>query len=530
MMAGMRIFKLLWALALAAFVGLAEAKPVIESDVCVYGGTASGVMAAVQAIKMGKTAVVAEFSQRLGGLTTGGLGATDIGNKAAIGGLSRDFYRRLGKHYGQEETWLFEPSAAMGVIQSIVQESSVPVYYGQRLASVKMKAGRITEIRMENGQVFRAKMFIDATYEGDLMAKAKVSYTVGREANAQYGETLNGVRAKTPEHQFIVPVDPYKIPGDPKSGLLPYIQPGDGGAPGSGDRRVQTYNFRLCFTTNVANRLPILPPKGYDPARYELLARYMEALEKAGKPLPLEKYWNPIFVPNHKTDINNNGGFSTDFIGRNYEYPEASYKRRAEIIEEHDRYVKGFVYFMATNPRVPAYLREEMQKWGPCRDEFTESGGWSTQMYVREARRMVSDYVMTEHHCRGQEKAQDAVALAAYNMDSHNCQRIVKNGHVENEGDVQVPPMKPYPISYRCIVPKRGQCANLLVPVCLSSTHIAYGSIRMEPVFMILGQTAATAAAQAIDQGVAVQDVDYPKLRARLLADRQILEWNPPAK
>jgi hypothetical protein len=526
----MRIIKYMAALLYAALASAVAAGEIVECDVCVYGGTAGGVIAAVQAQKMGKTAVIAEFGQRLGGLTTGGLGATDIGNKAAIGGLSRDFYRRLGKHYGQEETWLFEPSAASETINTIVKESGVPVYFSQRLAAVKKKAGRIREIRMEDGRVYRAKMFIDATYEGDLMAKAKVSYTVGREANAQYGETLNGVRAVTPEHQFTVPVDPYNTPGDPQSGLLPYIMKGDGGAPGSGDRRVQTYNFRLCFTTNAANRLPILPPPGYDPARYELLARYLEALVAAGKNPQLWQFWNPIFVPNQKTDINNNGGFSTDFIGMNYSYPEASYAQREKIVQAHDRYVRGFVYFLATSPRVPANMREEMRLWGPCRDEFTHNGGWSTQMYVREARRMVADCVMTEHHCRGQEKVTDAVGLAAYNMDSHNCQRIVKHGRVENEGDVQIPPMKPYSISYRSIVPKRGECANLFVPICLSSTHIAYGSIRMEPVFMILGQSSATAAALAIDQGVAAQDVDYAKLRERLLADRQILEWNPPAK
>jgi hypothetical protein len=500
----------------------------MESDVCVYGGTSCGVIAAAQAAKMGKSVVIAESGKTLGGLTTGGLGATDIGNKAAIGGMSREFYRRLGRFYGQSEAWKFEPHAAAAVFGEIVGESGFKVFFNQRLAAVEKTGARIREIRMEDGTIFRAKMFIDATYEGDLMARAKVSYTFGREANAQYGETLNGIRANTPLHQFIVPVDPYLKPGDRSSGLLPFIQSDDPGVPGGADKCLQAYNYRLCFTTNAANRLPVEPPANYDPAQYELLARYLEALAAAGKKPKLEEFWNPIWMPNQKTDINNNGGFSTDFIGMNYDYVEADYAARARIARAHEDYIRGFIHFLATSPRVPASMRKEMRLWGPCKDEFPDTGGWPNQLYVREARRMVSDGVMTEAHCRGREKADDSVGLAAYNMDSHNCRRIVKNGRVENEGDVQVPPMKPYSISYKSIVPKKSECENLLVPVCLASTHIAYGSIRMEPVFMILGQSAATAAAMAIDAGVALQDFSYPKLRERLLADGQILEWNPP--
>ena len=357
------------------------------------------------------------------------------------------------------------------------------------------------------------------------MAKAGVSYTVGREANAQYGETLNGICAQTPSHQFTVAVNPYFKPGDPASGLLPFIQSGDVGQPGAGDRRVQTYNYRLCFTTNAANRLPLEPPPGCEPARHELLARYLEALVAAGKTPRLSEFWNPIWLPNQKTDINNNGGFSTDFIGMNYAYPDADYPARERIAQAHEQYTRGFLVFLATSPRVPEDMRREMQTWGPCKDEFQPTAGWPRQLYVREARRMVADYVMTEKHCRCQETAADSVGLAAYNMDSHNCRRIAKNDRAENEGDVQVAPMKPYPISCRAIVPKAAECENLLVPVCLSASHIAYGSIRMEPVFMILGQSAATLAALAIEEQKPVQQVEYPKLRARLLADRQILDW-----
>ena len=568
----------------------------IETDVCVFGASSGGIAAAIQAARMGKSVVIAEPGAFIGGLTTGGLGATDIGNKAAIGGIAREFYRRIAKHYAQDSAWkfetredyfikrgggqskasdlasadatmwTFEPHVAEEVFNEMLKEAKVPVHFEQRLEFVRKEHGRITEIVVENANIYRAKMFIDATYEGDLLAKADVSFIVGRESNREYDETLNGIRAETPKHQFLVPVDPYVKPGDTNSGFLPFIQgreasasassssEGDksvddddddtekpanktkkedsyrqtgraGGKPGEGDNRVQTYNYRLCFTTNAANRMPLEAPRHYDTAKYELLARYLEALVAAGRNPKLSEFWNPIWLPNQKTDINNNGGFSTDFIGGSWDYPEADYKTRERIAKEHEDYTRGFLTFLATSPRVPENIRHEMKLWGPCKDEFPTTDGWPNQIYVREARRMISDYVMTESHCRGKQKADDSVSLAAYNMDSHNIQRIVKNGRVENEGDVQVAPMSPYPISYRAVVPKRSEAENLLVPICLSASHIAYGSIRMEPVFMILGQSAATAACLAIDEKIRVQKVDYAKLRARLLADKQILEW-----
>jgi hypothetical protein len=531
---------------------------VINADLCIYGGTASGVAAAVQAARMGKTAVIAEFGSHLGGLTSGGLGATDIGNKAAIGGLAREFYHRIALHYADSNAWrfeqraeyfanrggrstyselssadatmwTFEPHVAEDIFFQMLNEAKVAVYFQQRLASVKKEGGRIAEIAMENGKVYRARMFIDASYEGDLMAKANVSYAVGREGNSKYNETLNGIRAETPKHQFTVPVDPYLKRGDPGSGLLPFIQPRDAGTPGEGDTCVQAYNFRLCYTQGPANRRPHSKPAKYAPAQYELLARYLEALVAAGQKPELKAFWNPIWMPNHKTDINNNGGFSTDFIGANYAYPDADYATRAQIWRAHEDYIRGFVYFLATSPRVPESMRAEMQTWGPARDEFFDTGNWPNQIYVREARRMVSDYVMTEHNCRSQQKAEDPVGLGAYGMDSHNCRRIVKDGYAENEGDVQVGGFPPYPISYRSIVPKAGDCENLVVPVCLSATHIAYGSIRMEPVFMILGQSAATAAVLAMDGKSSLQKLSYETLRARLLADKQILQWKTGA-
>jgi hypothetical protein len=514
-----------------------------EYDIVVYGGTAGGVAAAVQGARMHKAVVLVEPGQHIGGLTSGGLGATDIGNKAAIGGISRDFYRRLGTHYadesswrfqkreaykegrraaGESEMWTFEPHVAEAILRAMLDEAKVPLLLHKRLdwkAGVRKTGGRIAAIRADDGTVVAGKMFIDATYEGDLMAKAGVSYTIGREANSQYGETLNGVQtAQATKHQFLKPVDPYVKPGDPSSGLLPGIHAGAPGRDGEGDKRVQAYNFRMCLTDAPQNRLPFPKPAGYDPLRYELQLRYLHAGV-------WDAFCSNLPMPNRKSDCNNCGAFSTDNIGMNYNYPEGDYATREKIFQEHVTYQKGLMWFLANDPRVPEHIREEIGRWGLCRDEFTETGGWPHQLYVREARRMIGDYVMTQHNCQGKTRADDSAGLAAYTMDSHNTQRYVKDGKAINEGDVQVGGFPPYPISYRSLVPKEIECTNLLVPVCLSATHIAYGSIRMEPVFMVLGQSAATAAALALDDGGTVQQVNYKQLRERLLADKQVLDW-----
>jgi ribulose 1,5-bisphosphate synthetase/thiazole synthase len=520
-----------------------------ETDICIYGGTASGVAAAVQAARMGQSVVLIEPTRRLGGLTTGGLGQTDIGNKQAIGGIAREFYQRVRRHYtndaawkwetrqqyqdgGQTRTapnegamWTFEPSVALKILNDFVSEANVSVVYGERL---DLKAGvttrgnnpkRITEIRMESGRRFRAKMFIDATYEGDLLAKAGVSYTVGREANAQYNETLNGVQtAQGIYHQLQRGVDPYVRKGGSSSGLLPGIDPTGPGVEGAGDRRVQAYCFRMCLTDRAENRIPFAKPDGYRELDYELLFRNFEAGETSTP-------WIHSLMPNRKTDINNRLGFSTDFIGQNYDYPEANYAERVRIKERHKQYQQGLMWTLGNHPRVPEKIRAQVGPWGLCKDEFVETGGWQEQLYIREARRLVGETVMTQHHCEHREVAKDAVGLAAYGMDSHHVQRhLDANGHVRNEGDVQVRVAGPYPISYRALVPKSAECANLLVTVALSASHIAYGSIRMEPVFMVLGQSAATAAALAIKDNVPVQKLDYEKLRTRLAADKQVLE------
>jgi hypothetical protein len=515
------------------------AAEVVESDVTVYGGTAGGVAAAVQAARAGKKVVLLEFGLHLGGMTSGGLGQTDIGNKAAIGGISREFYQRLGRHYGKEEAWTFEPHVAEDILFQMINEAGVTLYLSQRLAQVMKDGARIREIRMESGRVFRAKIFIDASYEGDLLARAGVECTVGREANSTYQEMLNGVRAETPKHQFVVPVDAFLTPGEASSGVLPLVQSGDLAAPGSGDKAVQAYNFRLVLTRNPENTRPIVPPKNYDPKKFELLARYLENWMKSatnnsaagdstgrpGRKPTLEQLMHIQMMPGGKTDINNNGGFSTDFIGANYEYPEADYATRARLWQEHEDYTRGFLHFLATSPRVPEHIRNAMSEWGLTRDEFLDTSGWPHQLYIREARRMISDYVMTERNCRESLPLEDSIGLAAYTMDSHNCQRIVKNGRVENEGDVQVGGFPPYPIAYRAIVPKQIECENLLAPVCLSASHIAYGSIRMEPVFMVLGHSAADAAVMAIDANVAVQKIDVAALQKRLVSEKQILKW-----
>ncbi|GEO03572.1 xanthan lyase [Adhaeribacter aerolatus] len=500
----------------------AQNKNITEVDICIYGGTSAGVIAAYTAKKMGKSVLLIEPGRHLGGMSSGGLGYTDIGNKYAITGLARDFYRRIGQHYGKFEQWTFEPKVAEALFQEYIKRGQVNVLYENRITRVQKNGNLIKEITLENAaqpqaatnKIVRAKMFMDCTYEGDLMARAGVSYTVGREANSQYNETFNGVQLMN-GHQFPDGIDPYVVPGDPKSGLLWGIHNSELKPAGSGDKKVQAYNFRIALTNVPGNQVPITQPANYDPKKYELLVRLME--KKPWTALSSGFIWS--LMPNGKTDINNRNGFSTDMIGMNWDYPEADYATRAKIWNEHVDYTKGLLYFVGNDPRVPEHIRAEMKKWGYPKDEYTKNGHWTHQLYVREARRMVGELVMTQHHCQGREVVQDGVGMAAYTMDSHNCDRQVVNGMVKNEGNVEEGGFGPYPISYRAIIPKQKDAANLFVPVCLSATHIAYGSIRMEPVFMVLGQSAAVAASMAIDAKQPVQQVDIKKLQARLAAN-----------
>lgn len=511
-------------------------------DLVIYGGTSAGVVAAVQGSRMGASVVLIEPGTHLGGLTTSGLGWTDSGDKRVIGGIAREFYQLLKEHYDAPESWIyesaadfsryrpeedamwtFEPHIAEELFEELLFEAGVEVYRSLRLDrsnGVKSENDQIITITMETGETFKGKMFIDATYEGDLMAVSGVSYTYGRESNSLYGESLNGVQKaqNISNHRFIKDVDPYIEPGDPSSGLVANVHDENPGEDGSADLRIQAYCFRMCMSNVPENRVPFPKPNGYSEAEYELLFRNFEAGD-------LRFPMKPDMMPNGKTDTNNNCAFSTDYIGKNYAYPEASYEEREAIIKQHEVYQKGLMWTLANHPRVPLEIRDLMSQWGLAKDEFTDNGNWPHQIYVREARRMVSDYVMTDLDCRREKIAEDSVGIGSYNMDSHNVQRYVTaDGNVQNEGDVQVSPGGPYLISFRSIIPKKQEVKNLLVPVCVSSSHIAFGSIRMEPVFMILGQSAATAALQAIEQEVPIQEIDFVRLRKQLLEDGQVLD------
>ncbi|UHG93930.1 FAD-dependent oxidoreductase (plasmid) [Spirosoma oryzicola] len=536
---------------LTVFTAANAARPVAvrRADVIIYGGTASAVTAAVQVKKMGKSVLIVSPDKHLGGLSSGGLGFTDTGNKEVIGGLSREFYQRLYQHYQQDSAWkwqkrdeygnkgqgtpaidgnartmwIFEPHAAEQVFEDFVRENKLTVYRNEWLdrssKGVTKKGSAIQSFRTLSGQIYEGKMFIDATYEGDLMAAAGVRYHVGREANSVYGETWNGVQPNVFQHghYFKANVSPYKVPGDPKSGLLPEIAPDGPGEKGAGDHKIQAYCFRMCMTNNPENRVPFPKPEGYDPTRYELLGRVFDS----GWRETFQKF-DPI--PNRKTDTNNHGPFSSDYLGKNYDYPDATYDRRRQIIRDHQLYQQGLLYFMANDKRVPDDVRQAVSQWGLAKDEFTDNGNWPHQIYVREARRMLGMFVMKEADALGKTDVPQPIGMGSYALDAHNAQRYVRpDGFVQNEGDIGVHPDKPYSISYGSILPKESECNNLLVPVCVSSSHIAYGSIRMEPVFMILGQSAATAAVLSIDNKVAPQRLPYATLKAVLLKDQQRL-------
>jgi hypothetical protein len=522
-------------------------------DIVIYGGSSAAITAAVQAKQMGKSVVIVSPDKHLGGLTSGGLGYTDSGNTGAIGGLSREFYHRVYKKYqndaawrwekkdqyanqGQgtkamvhddQTMWIFEPHIAEAVFDEWIAEMKIPVVRNawlDREKGVKKDGTKIVSVTTLDGKTYTGKQFIDATYEGDLFAAAGVSYHVGREANSVYGETWNGNQVGILHHRhWFKPgaVSPYKIPGDPSSGLLRYISTDPPGVRGEGDKRVQAYNFRVCMTRHPENRVPFPKPEGYDPEDYELLLRVFDY----GWRETFDKF---DMIPNLKTDTNNHGPFSSDFIGENYDYPEASYERRNKIIANHVRYQLGLYYFCANDPRVPEDVRSRMSQWGLAKDEFVDNGHWPHQIYVREARRLVGEYILTELDCLGTRTPPRPVGMGSYTLDSHNVRRyITAEGYVQNEGDIGVSPRRPYSIDFGCLLPKKAECTNLTVSVCVGTSHIAFGSLRMEPVFMILGQSAATAAVFAIEDNVAVQDVNYEKLKERLLADKQRLVYEP---
>ena len=522
---------------------------IYKADVVVYGGTSAGVATAVQVVRMGKSVIIVSPDIHLGGLTAGGLGWTDTGEKEAIGGISREFYHRIWKHYQNDESWnwqersdygnvglgaraadgnkrtqwTFEPHVAEQIFEDFISENKITVVRDEwliRETGVEVRDGEITSMTMMSGKKFKAKIFVDATYEGDLMAAAGISYHVGREANSVYDENWNGVQTGTLHHKhwFMSDISPYKIPGDPESGVLPLISTDDPGVKGDGDHRVQAYCFRLCMTDHPENRIPFPKPENYDPTRYELLTR----IYNTGRRDHFEKF-DPL--PNRKTDTNNHGPVSSDYVGMNYDYPEASYTKRQEIIKDHENYQKGLLYFICNDPSIPEDIQSAYKEWGLAKDEFLDNGNWPHQLYVREARRMIGEYVTTEHDVTSKYDTPQSVGMGSYAMDSHNIQRYIKpDGFVQNEGDIGTHLKSPYKISYGSILPKKEECKNLLVSICVSSSHIAYGSIRMEPVFMILGQSAGTAAALAIENNMGIHDLPFETIRKKLLDDGQVLE------
>lgn len=520
-------------------------------DVVIYGGTSAAVTAAVQATRMNQSVIVVSPDRHLGGLTSGGLGWTDTGNKDVIGGLAKEFYQAVYQHYRSDAAWnfqerekyggraqghrasddeaatmwVFEPHVAENIFDAMIAENDIPVVrdaWLDRENGVLVENKKIVSITTLDGQTYSGRQFIDATYEGDLIAAAGVQTTTGREPISAFNEPHAGVQTGVlhHHHHFAVldrPVDPYVVPGDPSSGVIPRVSPDPPGEFGSGDDRIQAYCFRTCLTNHAPNRVPFPKPEGYDASQYEILVRCFEA------------GWKDVFrkfdpIPNYKTDTNNHGPVSFDNIGYNYDYPEASYERRAEIIREHETYQKGLLYFIAHDPRVPKAIQTEMRKWGLAKDEFTDNGNWPHQIYVREARRMVGQFIMTENHLRKQLETPESVGMGSYTIDSHNTQRyITPDGTVQNEGDIGVSTHGPYEIAMGSLLPRSEQCVNLTVPICVSSTHMAFGSIRMEPVFMILGQSAATLSAMANESQIDVQEVAYEQVRERLLDDGQIL-------
>jgi hypothetical protein len=498
--------------------------PVIDSDICVYGATSGGVVAVVAAARLGKNVVLVTYNNHVGGMSSGGLGVTDRGNTGSIGGIAAEFYRRVGQVYGSSSpVYFFEPHVAEAVFWQMLREASVPVYTNQLLASVTLSNLVLTQMTMNDGTVYRASEFIDTTYEGDLMAMAGVSFTVGREASSTYGESQAGVQNPGGSYSY----DPYVVPGNAASGLLPLVQSGSLGTVGQGDNKVQTYNFRLCLTQNATNQIPITAPANYSEAQYELVRRYIAARVAANGAVHLNEVIDiQQIIPNGKTDINARDELSTDYIGYNYTYPTNTYAGRQVIWQAHEDYIRGLLYFYATSPNVPANLNTEARSWGLAKDEFQDTGGWPHQMYVREARRMVSDYVMLQQDAVGTRVAPDPIALGSYALDSHPVARLAYNGWTRSEGGgINGTPPYPFGISYHAIVPRTNQCQNLFCTFALSASHVGFAPVRMEPVFMMTSQSAATAAAFALDEHVPVQQLSYAKLSAQLRADGQILVW-----
>lgn len=514
-------------------------------DIAIYGGTSGGVMAAVQGARMGKSVVLIEPGRHLGGMTSSGLGWVDAGSPAAYGGLTKEYFHRIWSYYELDEAWIWEkkrlladqhcpmpinvqtmwvlePHVAEKIFDEMIAESGVVVVKNERLnrsEGVKMKGPLINQITMESGRSYNAKIFIDTSYEGDLMAAAGVSYFVGRESNSMYGESSNGIKANIRRGDIPVGLDPYIVMGNPASGLLPRIFKEVGGPDGEEDNGVQAYNYRMCLTDVPENRVSIEKPENYDDREYELIFRAIQ------RNIPRDKFFKLDLMPNRKTDSNNKGSISTDYIGMSLNYAEADYETRAEIARKHEDWQRGLIWTLQNHWRVPPKVKDFYLPWGLPKDEFIDNKHWPHQLYIREARRMIGALVITENIALGNLPISDGVGLASYSMDSHAIKYFVAaDGYIMMDGCLYIKLPRPFAISYQALLPKREQCENLLVPVCLSATHVAFGALRTEPIFMVLGQSAATAACLAIDNNIALQDVSYDKLYERLVADGQKVE------
>ena len=504
-------------------------------DVVVYGDSSGAVTAAISAKREGREVILVNPTGFSGGMSASGLGATDfLGRQGTFGGIASEFYVLVAAAYGKDFVRSFEPHIGRQAFEKLLSDAKVRVEYTEMLdrtpgKGVKMNGRRIESITTLSGKTYRGKMFIDATYVGDLIAAAGATNTVGREAESQYGEDLAGVRRgdTTPrlhytqrdKDHFIKPVDPHVIPGDPKSGLLPYVFQIDGLANGQGDRKIQAYNYRVCLTTDPKLRIPIEKPEGYREIDHELLLRNFDAGDTR-----LPALVEPLEGPGSKVDWNNMHAVGSDHPARTGTIRKPAMRNVARL----KRNMKlTFVASYGRWPTTRACRRRSARRQPPMalpKDEFTDNGGWPWMIYIREARRMVGDYVMTQLDCEGKRSAPDPVALGSFGMDSHAVQHFVtESGLANTDGVIWRVPPKPYGISYRAIIPRKGECENLFSPICISASHVAHGSIRMEPVFMALSQSAAIAAGMAIDAKVSVQELPYPALREKLLSAGQIV-------
>ena len=514
--------------AFAAIAAIAHAAPLSSYDVVIYGATSGGAAAAIGAAQEGRSVVLLEPGHHVGGMISGGLGRTDMDRQQnVIGGMAREFFERVGKLYGEPISWLFEPHVAEQVLTDWLRQSGVHVIFGQQLKSVAKQGTRIASIQMEGGTVYQGQAYIDGTYEGDLMKQAGVSYSIGREARAKYGESLAGRQDILPSaHQFRAAVSPY----GPDGALLPYIIPQDRVVPtGEGDGHVQSYCFRICLTNDPSNRLPIEAPEHYDAKRFGLVRNYLAAL---GDTAGLKDFMGLSRLPHNKTDINSGGAVSTDVPSLSWAYPEADYAERRRIWQEHLTWAQGLLYFLGHDSAVPERIRQEMLEWGLPKDEFPDTGHWPHQLYVRDARRMLGEYVMTQHDLQEYRSKYDSIGMGGYNIDIREVQWIAHRVYrfpkapdeVLMEGYLSMP-VEPYEIPYRALLPRYSEVSNLLVPVCISASAVAFASFRMEPQFMIAGYAAGMAASMAAANHSSVHAVDLATLQRKLSEHRQILHF-----